>query len=765
MILSLLQDESLMTPENLAEGYDIFTGKPTETVTHYGEVHTGDAWEPARKHYCGDVEGNMPIGLIIFGDKTHFDHNGVLCTTPVMFTLTCFNEAARKQAKFWRPISFMPNLDYCVDPNEKKPHKSRDSVEDEHRCIAASLKSLAEIHRRGGIRTQVLGRDVVCKVWIHFVIGDTSGNNRWVGHFNGSGKLKRPYRDCKCPFDHMCLSNPFCVYITRAEYHEAKAKRQKLDTEGKKKKLDKDLSKLDINNAFMDADIPLSDLEHGIYRMVPPEVLHTTQEGITEYILFAFRDMLGKKGKGKKRKHKVNSLHRKLNRALSRNSERDIPRGSDRTSLLKNNKVSAHERRGNLLRLLLLMHTESAHDWIFPYLRSNNVDTEKFIRCLKLYLSMEEWFHCTNEVEEVENARPLIAEVIDMVKEIFPRSEGQGWKLPKTHGLTKIQYYMRLFGSAINFFGGPGECNHKKFVKDPANNTQLRIDSFSSQVAIRCYETMVLEIAHSATVRGAKRMYRLVGAPDTATEDTHDVTLQGKYRVRIGDYDEQGYPSKATASWIKNGKVKGKCDVPTRFFAGLSSYAYKRGRRAAFEATGYACCKCEVDGRDEIFRATPQYYSDESWYDWCIVQFVEESVTRRKRRVVRTESVVNYAACILGIFTISEHIGGDHEPNRPYAVVQISTKPLSMRDLRRDFVSKFELGCDLDEELCVVPVDHGIVHPLCVFRNYGGSNREFFSVLPKRSWGNYFSDAIHSKIEEEFLQNENKRRKKRRRKK
>jgi hypothetical protein len=40
------------------------------------------------------------------------------------------------------------------------------------------------------------------------------------------------------------------------------------------------------------------------------------------------------------------------------------------------------------------------------------------------------------------------------------------------HALTKFVDYMILFGSAINFFGGIGECNHKKFVKDTGCNTQ-----------------------------------------------------------------------------------------------------------------------------------------------------------------------------------------------------------------------------------------------------------------------------------------------------
>ena len=45
MLLSLLLDDNLMRPENLAEGYNIFTGKGSQPDDVYGEIHTGDAWE------------------------------------------------------------------------------------------------------------------------------------------------------------------------------------------------------------------------------------------------------------------------------------------------------------------------------------------------------------------------------------------------------------------------------------------------------------------------------------------------------------------------------------------------------------------------------------------------------------------------------------------------------------------------------------------------------------------------------------------------
>jgi len=63
MITSLLTDKRLMNPENIAPGYDLFTGKSVGDVHHLGEIHTGEAWEPARQRFCGDDPHNMPLAL------------------------------------------------------------------------------------------------------------------------------------------------------------------------------------------------------------------------------------------------------------------------------------------------------------------------------------------------------------------------------------------------------------------------------------------------------------------------------------------------------------------------------------------------------------------------------------------------------------------------------------------------------------------------------------------------------------------------------
>jgi hypothetical protein len=138
MILSLVLDENLMHPNNIAEGYDIFAGKGSEPDDFYGEIHTGDAWEPARKHFCSNHPRNMPLALVVFGDKSHLVLLGTLSTLLLALTLSCFNEKSRNKSEFWTPLSFIPNLSYGAI-SSKKSSKPWDSVQDEHDCLKVSF--------------------------------------------------------------------------------------------------------------------------------------------------------------------------------------------------------------------------------------------------------------------------------------------------------------------------------------------------------------------------------------------------------------------------------------------------------------------------------------------------------------------------------------------------------------------------------------------------------------------------------------------------
>jgi hypothetical protein len=84
--------------------------------------------------FCGDDPRNMPLALVIFGDKAHLDLHGTLSILPLTFTLSCFNEHSRTKSEFWRPLSFIPNLSYGAT-SSKNSSKPLDSVQDEHDCL------------------------------------------------------------------------------------------------------------------------------------------------------------------------------------------------------------------------------------------------------------------------------------------------------------------------------------------------------------------------------------------------------------------------------------------------------------------------------------------------------------------------------------------------------------------------------------------------------------------------------------------------------
>jgi hypothetical protein len=93
-------------------------------------------------------------------------------------------------------LGYIQNLGF--GKGKAKKQTSDMKLQDEHNCL--SLITIIKIHSGGGFWTEVMGRRVCVKLWIHSIGGDTSGHNNIVGHMNG-GRPKYIYCDCKCLFE------------------------------------------------------------------------------------------------------------------------------------------------------------------------------------------------------------------------------------------------------------------------------------------------------------------------------------------------------------------------------------------------------------------------------------------------------------------------------------------------------------------------------------------------------------------------------------
>jgi hypothetical protein len=134
----------------------------------------------------------------------------------------------------------------------------------------------------------------------------------------------------------------------------------------------------DIKNALTEKSLSLSDSIHGPYKMIPPELLHTSGSGLIIYMFESLRDQMG----GGKDRDLIDWHHIQISNLIKRQNECNFQRGSMRNGLLDGRKCQSSEQKGNLFQLLCIAHC------------------------------MEEWFHDSNNKLEVLNARPQIAKVL-----------------------------------------------------------------------------------------------------------------------------------------------------------------------------------------------------------------------------------------------------------------------------------------------------------------------------------------------------------------
>jgi hypothetical protein len=283
----------------------------------------------------------MPVGLIVFGDKSHTNLHGTLALTPIIFTLTLFNRTSRNNTRFWRPIGYIPNLSYGKGGADRR--KTSDKLQDEHTCLSCIFESLRKITREGGFDLVVLGQNVHVKVWIHYFIGDTEGNNKWLGQYSGNREgVQQPYQDCKCTFDNLNHTNPICIYLTLEDIKETKRRKRNNNDGGVQ--YFKSVSMYDIKNAFLERFIPLSDNPHGPFRMMPPELLHTSGSGLIMYMFESLRYHLG----GGIDCDYIDQEHVVVNNMIKRQSKHDFPHGLMQNGLIDGTKCQSSERKGNL---------------------------------------------------------------------------------------------------------------------------------------------------------------------------------------------------------------------------------------------------------------------------------------------------------------------------------------------------------------------------------------------------------------------------------
>ena len=272
----VMRDEHLIFPKNengqyhpLADPRIVHHRIGIDAVM-YNDVTDGDAYKKAYEFHCSVNDTDVLLCIIIFMDKSHVDStNGRLCFEPMMFTLSIFKKEVRTRPLFWRPLGFVVN-----QSNLTNVHSSLKS-EDYHFMVRLLLRSLVEVQHGNGIQWrlsyQSMPFEVVFKLPVLFIVGDTEGHDKMCGKFlSRTNRIPRLCRYCDCPTDDTDVTTHLFPPTRGPSIAQ-------MVSNGEKESL-RLIAYHCVQNGF--DGVVFCDQERGINGATPAEILHVWQHGL-----------------------------------------------------------------------------------------------------------------------------------------------------------------------------------------------------------------------------------------------------------------------------------------------------------------------------------------------------------------------------------------------------------------------------------------------------------------------------------------------------
>ena len=185
-----------------------------------------------------------------------------------------------------------------------------------------------------------------------------------------------------------------------------------------------------------------------------------------------------------------------------------------------------------------------------------------------------------------------------------------------------MQFFIQLFGSGMNFFGGPGESHHKTFVKIPGQQTQRRVGEFAVQVADRVYEDLLYTTVQTFNEEESD-IYESPCAQNNITghdDEDADFDMSGEYSLCFNsedDYSVRWLSKDQEKKSLQYKLNKDMIQVITHQFIGLD---------VGFPCTlkGNTTLTSHTSDGDCTFRAHP-CFRGKPWHDWAYVSFIEQN--------------------------------------------------------------------------------------------------------------------------------------------
>ena len=536
-----MQDENLIFVDNPLENPN---DHPKEKIN---DINFGSCYKKAYKRYCKNPGKDVLCPLIFFIDKTFTDARGLITLEPIWLTLGIFNQSARNRPDAWRVIGFVPSLSNINNKNLTSGQR----LDDYHSILRMIFTPLKKLQSYDGLAWKLNYRnslfDVVFKIPILFITGDSEGHDKLVGRkkqYNLLVENRHICRYCNVSMD-QCDNPTYVNDSADFEYTKSSTVRKLLELadENSDKKLS-DLGYYQINRNIFH-ELKFCDRKHGLNGSLPADLLHTYQLGIYTYAIEQFFKQKKanvtiirklkkeeKQGNTKKKvacskakndgeiyvcrnehgalekKHlssllvfnksecdKLNTMASYYGKQLSHQSDRNLPRAKF-SDLSSERKKNGHEYQGVLLNILVIM-VSSHSEYLKQRFGGEPIGRKRWSSWVLLFerlIMVEEFLKQESFVlDSVSMFKRWFPALLQLYKNVIDRDAGNGLKILKYHLCTHFADDIRKWGPPSACDSSIGESNHK-VLKRQSKKTQKRIrDVFECQTGIRYVEDVALQ--------------------------------------------------------------------------------------------------------------------------------------------------------------------------------------------------------------------------------------------------------------------------------
>ena len=790
-ILQLLTDPRI-TDDDYAYFNNDPLAPPPRGLDYVGDINTGQAFINTYDELI-DQPNQQLLGVIFYIDGAATGQFADLPVTALKMTLTCFTRVARMKPHCWAILGYVPNVKKSEGRGKKILKESQHLEAEEMEIFAGegedeegedeSLDSQGEekaekkewtdikaqdfhailhviLERSGYLKLQETGflwhpkykgkiyPDIHYKLFTPIIKCDTEEGDMLCGKYKTRTKnVKHICRICHCP---TCNADKYSVNYP----HKTQEQIKKLVSKANLVKLQM-ISQHYLKNSWYDIRFNLGNAR-GIHGATPSEMLHAILLGDFKYVRDIFFSFVGDSAAVS---HEINGLAKVYGKLFSHQSDRSF--GSTNFGKgIREGKLMAKDYRGVLLNLAAVLRSTKGRQLLHTK-RKFKKDSSKddWLMLVETLLEWEAYLNQpTMKKKHVKRLQKKNRFLMYLMKKVAKRSEGMGLKIMKYHAILHMMEDILLYGVPLEFDTGANESHHKE-SKHAAKLTQRNEDTFTTQVAKRMFEFLVMELALEEVLNDARpwEYYHVEDSGDE--EDSMGSNLGSDMEASVSDHSPV---SASTESDLSISTDDSRIKVYFDEEEGVNSFQLlSKSKFADKTMMNIHLLDFLIELQDkviehipeqflqiytrhrrgkEIFHGHPNYRGNGPWKDWVIVDWGQ----REGELCAHIQCFVVLAGLPSGRASIKH--GGITLGDGVYAVIESSTFEEQDEDVRMSdlFVPILKEVGDMDADGIVTsrrfylaPTD-AFLYPACVVPDIGGPANRYFYVHPRTYWPNLY---------------------------